>query len=196
MAEAKTLGILGWLQAAGGFLQAWSLLEGGRAARIAGQRARAAAEFEAQYAEEQAGTALAIAQRRAAEERRAAALIASRSLAIAAASGAGVSDPTVVNLLAQTRGEGVYRANVALYEGEARARELKLEAGMRRLYGAEAEAEGARRKAGAALGAIGVLSRSYLSLYEKYGMKGPEKAREPERSPQPYDYSFDDPRFR
>lgn len=172
-------GALGWLSAASTFLEAWGVLSGGRAQRLAGQRAKVAAEFEAIQAEEQAGIALALAQRRAAEERRQAGMDASRALAVAAASGGGVSDPTIVRLIANTRGEGVYRANVAMYEGEAQARKLRLEAAASRVAGAEALAEGTRRQGAALYSAVGIGAKGALSLYAKYGMKGPDNTPAP-----------------
>lgn len=177
MAEAQTgMGGLGWLSMAGTFLQAWGVLSGGRSARIAGERAKVAAEFQALQEEEQAGISIALAQRSAAEERRQAGMQASRALAVAAASGGGVSDPTIVRLIAATRGEGVYRANVDLYEGEARARELRLQAAATRVGGADAAAEGVRKQTGALFSAAGVAAKGGLSLYAKYGMKGPGTA--------------------
>jgi hypothetical protein len=59
--------------------------------------------------------------------------VASRALAVSAASGAGVTDPTTVRVIANARGEGAVRAATALYEGSARARQLRTEAAMGRL---------------------------------------------------------------
>jgi len=70
------------------------------------------------------------------------------------------------------RGEGVYRSNVALYEGEARARELRLSGGTSRLAGAESLLEGVNRQTGALYSAIGTVGRTGASLYEKYGGGG------------------------
>lgn len=180
MGELSIANLMGWLQGGGSFLQSWGLMESGKAARLQGERAQAAAEFEAMQAERDAGTAVAIAQRQAAEERRQAGLQASRALAVAAASGGGVSDPTIVNLIAATRGEGARRAAVALYEGEAKARKLRLEAAATRVSGADALAEGSARRQGYNLAALGATVRGYgayeaRSLYEKYGRGGPPK---------------------
>lgn len=166
------IGNLGWLQGASGLVQAWGLIEGGRAARIAGERAKAAGEFAAWQADRDAGLSIALAQQRAKEERRQSDMMASRALAVAAASGGGVSDPTIMRLLANVRGEGVYRSNVALYEGEARARELRLSGGTSRLAGAESMLEGVSRQTGALYSAIGTAGRVGASLYEKYGAGG------------------------
>jgi len=168
-----SVGALGWMQGAGSFLQAWGAVEAGRAARIRGQRSKAAAEFHAWQAEQKAGVTLAISQRQAEEERRQLDLVASRALAVSAASGAGVSDPTIVRLLARVKGEGVYRASVALYEGEAQARQLRLEAQAARVRGAEAEAEGRAAEFGHRLSALGSLVGGGSSLFARYGAGGP-----------------------
>jgi hypothetical protein len=108
----------------------------GDAARVTGQRRNVAAQFEAQQLEQQAGQTLAAQQRVAIEERRKAELLASRALAVAGASGGGASDPTVVRLIAGIKGEGSYRASVALYRGEDQARRLRMGAKAKRYEGA------------------------------------------------------------
>lgn len=74
-----------------------------------------------------AGNERATSQRSAAEERRLARLMESRARAVAAKSGAGVSDPTVVNLMGDLSAEGEYRALTRMYEGETAAQSLELE---------------------------------------------------------------------
>lgn len=167
-----------WLTAAAGLIQMWGAREQGKMARIHGERMREAAEFSAWQAEQQAAVAIAISQRRALEEDRQAALATSRILAVTGASGAGASDPTVVRLAANARGEGAYRAGVALYEGEARARQLKMEAITGRISGFDAEAEGATRQQGYNLASLGVAAKTgstiyARTLYERYGLNGP-----------------------
>lgn len=75
-----------------------------------------------------AGLERASAQRDAMEQQRQARLLESRALAVAAASGGGASDPTVVNTIANIAGEGEYRALTALYNGEEQALGLEAEA--------------------------------------------------------------------
>lgn len=116
---AQALAVAGPLVSAGG--------------TILGARSEAKAlKKEAQQLEIQAGTERAISQRSAMEERRQARLVASRGLAVAAASGGGADDPTVVNMLANIEGEGEYRALTALYNGEEEARGLEGQAKARR----------------------------------------------------------------
>jgi hypothetical protein len=99
------------------------------------QNEMVAAEFEARQAEYLAGQAKAVSQREAFEQRKMAGLLASRSLALAAASGAGSSDPTVVDIIGKIYAEGAYRSALAMYEGEEQARSLDVAAQARRLSG-------------------------------------------------------------
>ena len=62
----------------------------------------------------------------------------SRGQAVAAASGGGAGDPTVVNLMAGVGQEGKYQSGVALYEGETRGRGLEFDAKIRRMEGRQA----------------------------------------------------------
>lgn len=102
------------------------------------QNEMVAAEFEARQADYLAGQAKAVSHKEAYEQRRMAGLLASKSLAIAAASGAGASDPTVVDLVSQIYAEGAYRSALAMYEGEENARSYKVAATARRLGGQSA----------------------------------------------------------
>lgn len=147
-----------------------------RASRVAADRAAVASQFQADQARVNAGQAFAASQRDAAEQRRQATLLQSRALALAAASGGGATDPTVVNVLGRIAGEGAYRAAVSLYRGEEQARALRMEASARE-FDAAAAREGGELRAAAYRSAAktGVL-RAGLSLFEKYGMADQPKA--------------------
>lgn len=166
-------GAAGWMSLGGSVLQIFAQLEAGRLARVQGDRAKAMAQFEAFEGDRRAGIAIAVGQSQALEETRQATLVASRALAVAAASGAGVSDPTMVRVISNARGEGAVRAATALYEGQARSRALRTEAAMGRLSGDEAAADGAARQQGYGLAAAGTGLMEAASLYAKYGMRGP-----------------------
>lgn len=114
----------------------------GASARAAGAAKRAASEFEAKQLEVQAGDAIAASQRDAMEQKRHATLVQSRALALAAAGGGGASDPTVVNIMSKITGEGAYRQAVALYQGEDKARLLRMGAAGKRYEGQVAETLG------------------------------------------------------
>lgn len=148
----------------------------GRAARRAGERAQATANFEAAQLHQRAGQEVAASQRTALEERRRAELVASRAVAVAAASGGGVSDPTVSDLLADIEGEGAYRAGVELYQGEERARLLNMGADAKTFEGEILKAGGKDRQRAYVTNAFGSLATGGTSLYGKYGMGGPKKA--------------------
>lgn len=150
-------------------------LSAGRTARKQGEAAQAAANFEAAQMDQAAGQQIASAQRAALEQRRRAALIVSRGLAVAAASGAGASDPTVANLLADVEGEGAYRAGVALYEGEERARQLSLGADAKRYEGEIMKQGGKDRQTAYTIAGIGRGLAGGGSMFAKYGMGGPKK---------------------
>lgn len=186
-AGGTVLSFMGQMRAASGAKAA------GRAARIAAERQAIAQEFEAAQLEQQAGQAIAASQRAAAEERRQAELVTSRQVALAAASGAGASDPTIVNLIARTVQEGAYRAAVALYEGEDRARAMRMaakgkhyESAVLREGGMLAES-GYKSQAGALkIGAVASLISGAGSLYAKYGGKN-----KPDRAPKTSGLGYD-----
>jgi len=67
---------------------------------------------------EAGGRAKAAAQREAAEEERLKEHMHSRALAVAAASGAGIDDPGMVNLIGDLNAEGEYRVLSRLWAGE------------------------------------------------------------------------------
>ena len=141
--------------------------------RAAAKYGTQAAAFQAAQLEQDAKTSIGMGQRAAAEERRQAEIAQSRILALAAASGGGASDPTVVNLIARQAQEGAYRANLALYEGDEAARKMRLQAaGI--TTGAQAESELLKAKAQTTLvkgitGAATSAAETFgPSLYEKY----------------------------
>ena len=113
------------LTAGGGLLSAGGTIAG------ANSEARSLREQAAQL-ETQAGQDRASSQRAAIEERRRARYIASRGLTLAAATGAGADDPTVVNNFAAIGGEGEYRALTAMFEGETEAQGKEAQARMNR----------------------------------------------------------------
>lgn len=157
----------GWLQAGASFIEIMGILEQGKMAKIQAERRKVFAEFNQQEAEKRAGAAIAISQRQAGEERRQATYEASRALAVASASGGGVTDPTIVKLISNVKGEGAYRASVALYEGEAKARQLRLAGFTSGFDDSDAV------QAGFNNAAIATGLKTGLSLYAKYGMNGP-----------------------
>ena len=119
--------------------------------------ARTAAELKRQAdARRAAGT------REAAEEQRNAELAYSRALAVAAASGGGVSDPTVVKILADLQAEGDYRVLSRLYtaEDEAQGIQYRSEVALR---------EGRARKKLSRFGMASTALSGAATFAERYG---------------------------
>lgn len=161
------------LQAGGGILSFLGGEQSAAADELAAARKRAAADFTATQLRSRAGQVVAVAQRGAEEELRRARIVQSRGLAVAAASGGGVSDPTVVRMLGRVAGEGAYRAATVLYSGEESARVMRMQADAANYEGEiSAQASEAQAKA-ARLAGGGGLFKSAVSLYSKYGGPNP-----------------------
>lgn len=149
------------------------------AARENALRRQQAARYDAAQLEQNAGQEVAASQRGSLEAQHQARLVQSRALAVAGASGGGISDPSIVNLLGKIEGEGAYRAALKLYEGEDRARAMRQGAVTRRYEGDIALLEGeAQADAYAAQGISKLFSgaTSMLSpggMFAKYGQGGP-----------------------
>jgi hypothetical protein len=146
--------------------------QAGDAARVAGQRRNVASQFEAEQLEQAAGQSVAASQRDAAEEKRKADLLASRALALAAASGGG-TDGSVVKIISDLKGEGSYRSAVALYRGEEQARKLRMAGKAKRFEGALAEEQGVQEQGGHEIAGMASLFTGGASLYGRYGGGGP-----------------------
>ena len=144
-----------------------------KAEEAAAERKQAAANKEAAYMEVQAGQAIASAQRDALEVQRTTRLLESRALAVAAASGAGASDTTVRNVIAGLSGEGAYRAQLALYEGKEKSRQLRVGAEIRR-EGGDLQAQYGRDAASAhRIASVGTLFSGAGTLAGIYGRSDP-----------------------
>lgn len=127
----------------GGIMQSQQMRAAGQAAKDAGKYQQALAESRARDLETQAGQTLASSQRNVLAERQQGALLAGRSRALAAASGADLSSPSIVKNLADLAGIEDYRAGAARYEGESRAGALQYGAAQERAAGKAAKQAGA-----------------------------------------------------
>jgi hypothetical protein len=101
----------------------------------AGQAADAQAKQDALNMEAQGKEELAASQREAFQKRREGALINSRAQAVAAASGGGADDPTIVRLMTQTAKDAETNAGSVMYGGISRRRGLFDSARARRTEG-------------------------------------------------------------
>jgi len=124
------------LGAIGTGLKASGELSAGSAARRAGESQQVAAEYTARQLDTNAGQVQASSQRAAAEEIRKSLLIQSRAMAVAAASGGGVMDPTVMALIGGYSKEGELASETMLYQGSERARGMREQAKATRYEGA------------------------------------------------------------
>lgn len=123
--------------AVGGALQSFGSYMGGVSHIQYGLQAQQAAHFEATQLRINATQAQASAQRQAYDVGMQTQFITSRALAVAAASGGGASDPTVVSLIARDAARGAYLKSVALYQGDDRARLLDMQADAKEFQGRE-----------------------------------------------------------
>ena len=141
---------------------------------------------QAQQMEQEAGQERAVSQRAAMEERRRGRFVSSEAQAIAAASGAGALDPTIVNILGDIGAEEETRALTALYMGEERARGLEYGAKLTRaggrgdIYAAQRALQAGGIEASAAkrasyFGAAGTLLEGGSSLFSKYAEAYPQE---------------------
>lgn len=126
-----------------------------------GDNAAAAARLEAKQLEAKANEERAVSQRRAIQARRIAERAKGRARAIAAASGGGVDDPTVQNILGELEDQGTFNVLSELYSGEASGQGLEFAAAERRSAG-----KAYRRRA--RLAAVGNLLEGGTTLYDRY----------------------------
>ena len=113
----------------GTVLSAGAELKAGRSAAARGRTQKVMNEVAATQV-------VAVGQRKALEEKRQAEIMASRAVAVAAAGG---SPDDIDNLIADISSEGVYRANVAMYEAETESENLKYQGLMAEQIGKEEE---------------------------------------------------------
>lgn len=157
---------MAFLAAVAPYLQVAATVVGAYSAVRSGEAAKANAEGEATQMQQQANAEQASAQRAYIQEKRQGEYVRSRAQAVAAASGAGVSDPTVSNILSGIAGESEYRALTQLYQGDVTAKGLQYGAAARRREGDAAQTAGYMK------GASTLFSGAY-SMYSKYGNGGP-----------------------
>ena len=165
------------LQIGGTLLSASGQKKQAKAAQQTAESQAAAAQKSAEYSAVQheyiAGQTRATSQREAAIQRHSAKILASRALAVAAASGAGATDPTVTNIIGDIISEGAYRSALAMYEGEEEAKQSEFAALTLRETGSYTAA--ARRAESASIGRasnlsmFGTLLSGGASFADKYG---------------------------
>lgn len=166
-----------------GITKVMGTLASGRSELAAGRAQQTAAYSEAAQMRQNAGQVQASAQRGAEEKRRQAQLMVSRAIAVAGASGAGVSDTAVANLIARLEGEGELAAMTSLYEGDTEAAQMRRQAGAR-------EYEGSSMYAASKTKAFGTLMEGAKGLSDLFPGEGtPKEKAKASTTPSPYSLS-------
>lgn len=164
---------MAWLAAVGAVagvgLSAAGSAETGRAAEYSKALTMQRGVETRAIAEDEAGQDIAAAQRQAMNQDRMTKLVESRARAVAAAGGAGATDPTVVNLISRISGEGALRSLTALYQGEERARKLRVSGELAERYGIEQGVGYDSLASAANMKTAATVVSGVGSLFSKYG---------------------------
>lgn len=156
---------MAWLE----FVKAGMGLGQASAEQDIGAAQDASAKMAAIHTENEANQAQAVAQRAAIAERRRARYIRSRALAVAGASGGGVSDPSIQNELARIDTEGDVNFMHALFTGDYSAARLRREAQNMRREGRAYRANAYGASGITALNALGNFAGENQTFFSKYG---------------------------
>lgn len=159
----------------GGEISAAGQLAGGLSHVEFGMQAQGAAEFQAQQLRQNAGQAQASAQHAAYSVQLQSQYMASRALAVAAGSGGGASDPTVVNLISRNAAEMAYRQQSVLYAGDEKARSDLMSANAKEYEGGGVMRNSLSVAGGAVLGADTTLLRTGAqgaSMFQRFAGGG------------------------
>lgn len=136
---------------------------------IGGISANNQAQAQASALKVQAGEERASSQREAITRTRQANLIMSRQQTVAAASGGGAGDPSVVNLMAGVGAQGQYEAGSAMYEGETKARGDEHQADITKMQGKQALFAGFINGAGSMINGFSTFSRYSGGMPTSFG---------------------------
>lgn len=143
-------------------VSAYSQNEMGQASAAQGKLAQIQADRNANAEE-------AMSQQQAASDRKKARYLRSRALAVAGASGAGVSDPTVSNILTGIDSEGEMNALTALYEGKIRAQNTREQGAAYAREGRAARGAATGRAVGTLATGLSGFASDNPSFFRKYG---------------------------
>jgi hypothetical protein len=151
-----------WVSVGATALQTHSQIQAGKAAAHQ-------AELLARQREKDALAAQVEAQQVAAQERKKSRYLRSRALAVAGASGAGVSDSTITNILTGIDTEGEMNALNALWSGDQTAQAYRAGARMARAEGKAAKRAGYLGGAVTALRGGMEFAEDNPTFFKKYG---------------------------
>lgn len=128
-----------------------------------------ALRYRARQLERNAGQEVAASTMAAQEEQRKSALITSRAIAVAAASGGNTLDPTVLRILQGISAEGELASATQLYNGQERARGLKEQATADRYEGKMYRTAGRKKALGTLLTGVTSIANTWGSDSDKPG---------------------------
>lgn len=128
----------------------------------AGMNAQSAGEAQARSLKQQAAEELATGVRDGREKRKEMEKVISRQRAVAAASGAGVSNPTILDLIGDTAQRGEFLAQDEVAKGKARAAGLKDKAKL-------ATWSGGNAMTGSIFDAVGTAAGDIYKYDKRYG---------------------------
>lgn len=143
-------------------VSAYSQNEAGKAGLAEGKLAQIQADRNANAEE-------AMAQQQAAADRKKARYLRSRALAVAGASGAGASDPTVTDILTGIDSEGEMNALTALYEGRIRADNTRAQGAAYAREGRAGRTAATGRAAATVATGLTDFASDNPSFFKKYG---------------------------
>lgn len=128
----------------------------------AGQAQSGAYKIYAMEDRQNAQQASAAAQQQALEVQRQANIVASRAQAVAASSGGGATDPSVLNTIANIHKWGTYNSLNALYQGAATARAYNVRADSEDYMAKQARTSGKLNAIDTILGNAGTIAKGFL----------------------------------
>lgn len=136
---------------------------------VGGMQEQSMAEQQAKLMKKKGEEEFALAQAEARDKRREATLANSRNLAVAAASGAGASDPTVTEIMTDVEAQGTYNALTEMYKGELARKGLYQEASATKISGNNAMTSSIFEAAGTIYEGFGRYNRNRATTNYGYG---------------------------
>lgn len=152
-------------------LKTFGAISRGNALVDSAKRRQQAAEYEAQQLKVNAGQAIAASQRDAYFKGLEGDRVISAIRARAAASGGGVTNPTVMGLVGDALAQRAYNMQASLYGGEEKARVMEMQAESKRYDAALGVEDAKQGRKAYMLSAAGSVAEGASSLFQKYWAK-------------------------
>lgn len=158
-----------FLAAAAPYIALATTAVGAYSQQQAGEAASNNAQLVAIQRDKQANNEQVASQQAAAQERKKARYLRSRAIAVAGASGGGVSDPTISNILTGIETEGEMNALNELWMGDNRAKSIRAGADATRREGEARRGAAYGQSASTVLNGLGDFSEDNPTFFSKYG---------------------------